>query len=139
MKCSMCKRDKGKKEFHKNKNKPSGFHSLCKECHKVVRRKSYIKNKEIISVRQSQKRKEILDYINVNYKNRPCTDCKNTYHPECLDFDHLETGNKINCISRLVRGYTLKMIEKEILKCELVCANCHRLRTYHRRLQTINK
>jgi hypothetical protein len=29
-------------------------------------------------------------------------------------------------------GFSWAAIKKEILKCEVVCANCHRIRTYDR-------
>jgi len=62
-------------------------------------------------------------------KDAPCTDCGTTYPPECMDFDHL-SDDKIENVSRMVYGsYSLAALTSEINKCELVCANCHRIRT----------
>jgi hypothetical protein len=48
-----------------------------------------------------------------------------------LDFDHLR-DKKYN-VSRMIHdGFSWKAIQKEIEKCEVVCANCHRLRTHNR-------
>jgi hypothetical protein len=59
-----------------------------------------------------------------------CIDCGVKNHI-ILDFDHLK-DKKYN-ISRMIHdGFSWPAIEKEILKCEVVCANCHRIRTYHR-------
>ncbi len=62
-------------------------------------------------------------------KNLPCVDCKNTFPPVCMHFDHL--GNKFMDISSMVL-YSKKRLLAEIAKCELVCANCHAIRTYKR-------
>lgn len=69
-----------------------------------------------------------------NYKkDKPCLDCGVVYPPFVLDFDHVR-GNKASSISDLVaKGASLQVISKEISKCDLVCANCHRVRTFSRR------
>jgi len=59
----------------------------------------------------------------------PCVDCGNA-DPIVLDFDHVN-GNKRKSVSSM-RAYSLKTILKEIQKCEVVCSNCHRKRTYAR-------
>lgn len=61
------------------------------------------------------------------YKNRPCMDCGNSFPPECMDWDHV--GKKNKNVSRI---RNLKEFLEEIELCELVCANCHRIRTSRR-------
>lgn len=62
-----------------------------------------------------------------------CTDCGVKNHI-ILDFDHLR-DKKYN-ISRMVHdGFSWRAILKEIDKCEIVCANCHRIRTHNRFLE----
>ena len=59
-----------------------------------------------------------------------CVDCGITNHI-MLDFDHLH-DKKYN-ISRMIHdGFSWAAIKKEIAKCEVVCANCHRVRTHDR-------
>lgn len=59
-----------------------------------------------------------------------CVDCGINNHI-VLDFDHLR-DKKYN-VSRMIHdGFSWKAILKEIAKCEVVCANCHRIRTHHR-------
>lgn len=59
-----------------------------------------------------------------------CVDCGETNHI-VLDFDHIK-DKKYN-VSRMIHdGFSWKAIMKEIEKCEVVCANCHRIRTYNR-------
>jgi len=63
----------------------------------------------------------------------PCTDCNKRYPAQVMEFDHL--GDKNEEISVMVgRNPKPSALFAEIAKCELVCANCHRIRTINRRL-----
>lgn len=64
-------------------------------------------------------------------KAAPCSDCKNTFPPECMDYDHVR-GLKKTIIGRMQTWKRSAIIE-EIAKCDLVCSNCHRIRTKKRR------
>ena len=67
-----------------------------------------------------------------NYKaTRPCKDCGGKFHPDAMDFDHCR-GKKLFEISK-AGAKPLLRIATEIAKCDLVCANCHRIRTASRR------
>ena len=70
-------------------------------------------------------------------KQGPCVDCHHTFHPCQMDFDHVR-GVKLACVSTL-GGYSGAQrparLVAEMAKCDLVCANCHRLRTFFRRQQ----
>ena len=71
------------------------------------------------------------EFVN-NLKRVPCTDCKVSYPPYVMDFDHL--GDKKLSINRLVqKGYSIESILEELKKCEVVCSNCHRTRTKNRK------
>ena len=63
-----------------------------------------------------------------------CIDCGYNVHPQALEFDHLPQFKKHKDVSQLVRFHTHSWGEvlEEISKCELVCANCHRVRTFER-------
>ena len=62
-----------------------------------------------------------------------CKDCKATFpsYPEVFDFDHL--WGKQEAIGRMLPVATWEAIVDELQKCELVCSNCHRIRTVERR------
>lgn len=65
------------------------------------------------------------------YKCRPCTDCGVRYEPHIMDFDHV-IGEKKFSVSSSILHRKLEDILEEIAKCEVVCSNCHRDRTYRR-------
>ena len=81
--------------------------------------------------RHRQANKQRLDDL----KNKPCLDCGNVYPPCCMDFDHIKP--KYKNVGHMTNGAYSKMI-LEIDKCELVCSNCHRIRTNKRRLEREN-
>lgn len=90
------------------------------------------KNQKDKTRERSQSRREKIRNILKKIKEKAgCSDCQ-TMHPYyMLDFDH--TGDdKIDALSVMTRWYPIEDIMKEIQKCEVVCANCHRIRSYKR-------
>lgn len=69
-------------------------------------------------------------------KDAPCTDCGGRFHSEAMQFDHLDSSKKFKMIS-LMYTYCRERIDEEVAKCELVCANCHAVRTYERRTRVV--
>lgn len=73
---------------------------------------------------RNKTRKYVFEYL----KNNPCIDCGEK-EPCCLDFDHVK-GTKYKTICKMVQGcYSIEKVHKEISKCEVRCANCHRKKT----------
>jgi hypothetical protein len=67
----------------------------------------------------------IVDYL----RTHPCVDCGER-DIVVLEFDHLR--DKTASVSRLLAANSIRRIQQEIAKCEVVCANCHRRRTARR-------
>jgi formate-dependent nitrite reductase cytochrome c552 subunit len=64
----------------------------------------------------------------------PCADCGGRYPFAAMDFDHRDPTTKQFTVSRMhIQRTTEEEIFAEVAKCDVVCANCHRLRTYRRR------
>lgn len=62
--------------------------------------------------------------------DKKCVDCGES-DPIVLEFDHINPLNKFKQISRLLSGhYSWDSVLKEIKKCDIRCANCHRRKTY---------
>lgn len=66
-------------------------------------------------------------------KNVPCMDCHQRFPPECMDFDHRDPAQKSFGIMGRVPGLPLQKLLDEAAKCDVVCANCHRIRTKNNR------
>jgi hypothetical protein len=61
-----------------------------------------------------------------------CVDCKQKYPHFMLQFDHLPQYEKLDVVANIARRYSWEKALKEIEKCEIVCANCHSIRTWER-------
>lgn len=71
-------------------------------------------------------RKLLFEYLST----KKCIDCGEN-DPIVLDFDHRIPSEKFKPVSIMLSGhYSWKSVEKEIQKCEIRCANCHRRKTY---------
>lgn len=110
----------------------------------------YCKKRECKNERQRQYRRrgdryylppgvlESVTRIEELKSTTPCMDCEGIFPPECMDFDHLR--DKVKGVSALAyAGRPWEEIQAEIDKCELVCANCHRIRTRRRANQDKGK
>ena len=64
-------------------------------------------------------------------KEVPCADCGISYPSYIMDFDH--RGDKTFSIGSSRTRVSAARLLAEIAKCDVVCANCHRARTYLRR------
>lgn len=93
-------------------------------------RRHYYKNKAYYLEKNNRRRQQLRDYVNEIKSSTPCTDCGLSYPYYVMDFDHL--GDKIDMISKLVKLGGTKKLQEELTKCEVVCANCHRIRTFER-------
>lgn len=99
---------------------------------KEGRKAYYYKNRTAHLRRLARSRQNTVVKWLENLKDAPCTDCGRKFPHECMDFDHVR-GRKlfeVNFTAYKWRG--TKKLEREIAKCELVCANCHRTRTKNR-------
>jgi hypothetical protein len=110
---------------------------LSKEEQAKASKKHYAANKEKIKERakaftaaQIVKNREYVNNIKSQF---PCTDCKQYFFPVMLDFDHTGNDKTRNIADMVARGCSIKTIQSEIDKCQIVCANCHRLRTFLRK------
>jgi 7,8-dihydro-6-hydroxymethylpterin-pyrophosphokinase len=105
-----------------------------KDRYNEYQRQFYANNKEEQTQRiyaNRAKRREKLKELIKDIKNTPCADCNIIYHPEAMDFDHI--GDKEFNVANAVRDATsADRLLKEVEKCEVVCSNCHRVRTAKR-------
>jgi hypothetical protein len=80
-----------------------------------------------------KKQKEFLaQYLKDLKEKNPCMDCKISYPYYMMDFDHVR-GTKQANVAELINTLSKKRLDEEIAKCEIVCSNCHRSRTYIRK------
>lgn len=130
-KCQTCNQQKPITEFSKNRARKDGLQTKCKTCCKERSRKYYQVNKEKQKqqiyasriTRLEQNRRFVFEYLS----NNPCSVCGET-DPRVLEFDHLR-DKEDNVTAILSSGSSQEKIMKEIQKCQVLCANCHRRKT----------
>lgn len=131
-KCSKCAEAKPDNEFNR---RGSGLQPFCKDCDRKASRDRYAaKKKDHISYvrnRKCDRIKENKEYVLSYLEENSCVDCGES-DVRCLEFDHVR-GIKIMNVSKMVHsGYPLDTVKQEIEKCEIRCANHHRIVTIER-------
>lgn len=122
--CVTCR--KRNQNYHLSTGWKSGYHSSCNKCRAKARKKNptYLQQTARARKRSTLRARQfILQYLN----QHPCVDCGNS-NPVVLEFDHVAGKSKM--ISRMiVDGCCPATIAKELKKCEVRCACCHRIKT----------
>ena len=107
--CGSCGEEKAAQDFYRDRRSSATRQSHCIACQKV--------------------RANALHVARRPDKSSPCTDCGNVFPPECMDWDHVpERGPKLFGLAQFW-GRSPEEIASELAKCDLVCSNCHRIRT----------
>jgi hypothetical protein len=129
--CARCGRSRERGEFHDSR---TGQFSYCKECRRAYDRAYYatrghVRRKE----RQAARRERIREWIAEMKRGVACMDCGGLFPSAVMHFDHLPGHQKVAPVSSLALSRTRTLVLEELKKCELVCANCHAVRTAARR------
>jgi hypothetical protein len=130
-KCTHCKITKEVGEFSldgKYVNGSSRYKSWCKGCHKLFDKKHYsTTGGKFQKAHVAKWCKEKFDLINEIKNNEKCCVCK---EPDsvCFDFHHIDPSTKKFSISRgrTRSSITFPSFKEELIKCVILCANCHR-------------
>ena len=89
-------------------------------------RKHYLKNRAARIADKNARKKRNRVFVQEYKRNNPCIRCGES-DPCCLDFHHLDKSSKFANLAEMAgRGFGLNKIIAEILKCVILCANCHR-------------
>ncbi len=130
--CPSCTKMKHRTLFSQRKDRPDGLQVYCKTCQSKVDSARYLKKKKHIRSRKKIYRKKIAQFFRDMKTGKKCSDCHNSFHFAAMQWDHLPGMTKFSDVASLAgQGRKLLALE-EIKKCELVCANCHAVRTYKR-------
>ena len=133
--CTKCKLSLPLSEFYNHKGRSKPF-SYCKKCNSKRVKEYYNRNKPLVRKNANKNRKEHLlesKKLIDERRDSPCCDCKNRFPIVCMDFDHLpEYAKMFSVCEARHRYFNLEKIKTEMEKCEVVCSNCHRIRTSKR-------
>ena len=125
--CNVCKERKELDKFHKNKQCRLGVTGTCAKCDSRRIKSWYQKNRsrrqQLANERNQKRRDEAIDFL-----GGKCMMCGGEFPRCCFDFHHRDPETKIDDISNLLRKPV--MLKEELKKCDLLCANCHRIRHF---------
>lgn len=127
--CSKCNLTKVTEEFPRNSSSKDGFGKCCKPCQRLYVNGHYLKNKDYYKNKAKNHSKAMRKVV-LEHKDYPCTDCGVSYPYYVMDFDHVQGKKKSNIAHMSNGSYSKEEILNEIDKCEIVCSNCHRIRTH---------
>lgn len=132
--CPRCATAKSRSEFYRAKNRADGLQPYCRVCRAEIDHEEYERN-----VGRTVPRRSRTSYVSARgawlrslKAGRPCTDCGRIFDPQVMQWDHLPQFEKLGDVSAAFWGRMEVEILREIAKCELVCTNCHTIRTFTR-------
>lgn len=117
--CAKCKKSLTKNEFDKDSSRKDNLSRICKDCRRNYYLERHLKYKIWFK----------------EYRQRlKCKEC-NEKRWYVLDFHHKDSSNKEMSICRMVNShFSIDRILKEMKKCKILCANCHRTLHYNENL-----
>jgi hypothetical protein len=110
---------------------------VCVNCHRLrtrdaqrrrPRRQPSAAPSQVIKLKRWKEHAALLERL----RAVSCADCGGRFDPCQMDFDHRDPSSKRYTVSRMVGKATTDAILEEVAKCDIVCGNCHRLRTWQR-------
>jgi hypothetical protein len=131
----MCGRSKPSTEFHRSR---TGQFSYCRDCRCAYDRRYYAERGK--AARFARKRAHVdleRAWMDSLKRDVPCKDCGEIFPPHVMHWDHLPGHLKLDEIGSMVGSRRREVILSEIKKCQLVCANCHVMRTVMRARRSI--
>lgn len=140
--CTTCKITKEDSEYFFRDKKTGRLHSQCKQCYSLKRRTNwelyynkhgskYRENAVKRSARLKAKlRLQMLDYLS----DKSCVICGYS-DSRALEFDHINPNSKTIGIAKAMSDiWSWNRILEEIDKCQILCANCHKIKTAEEQL-----
>ena len=124
------------KDYFRPRSNNRGLEVICKSCQRENSR-AYEQVKISSGIRRVVGRRvRLRGFLDQIKLEGGCVVCGYNANPAALDFDHLPGTTKVATIAKLFSGLTKlfsglkeQLLLEEIKKCEVVCANCHRVRT----------
>jgi hypothetical protein len=127
--CNRCLELKPLEEFQKRAKNKDGHTYMCKVCKRAYDNAHYKENPErrmYIRANSDNRIRIVREWLMDYLKSHPCVDCGND-EIVVLEFDH--RGDKEANVGDLMRSGNLATVQREVAKCDVRCANCHRRKT----------
>ncbi len=136
--CVKCGIKKPLSSFNRRTDAADGLQYWCIPCSRIATKRCCDKliddprGTNTKCTYRSARFKKIFDWYKQLKESIPCADCGIFFPYYVTDFDHRDSSKKSKPVSTMLT-YGKNIVSKEIAKCDLVCANCHRVRTMKRK------
>jgi hypothetical protein len=130
--CSRCGEKKDEAQFHRG-NHRDGLQVYCKPCRRAYDAAYHQRVKDRRREQKRRRERELRAFVNSLKRDRPCAECGGFFDLPAMQWDHLPGFIKTGNLGDIGHRTSRRRILEEIAKCELVCANCHAIRTVRRR------
>jgi len=130
--CTGCGLERPITEFPVKHKERGTRGTRCRACRSAYGKEHYQRNRDAYLARTKARRHRERDsywaWLMTYLQSHPCIDCGET-DPVVLTFDHRDDTVKVDTIGRLLSRSGWRTFLAEVAKCDVRCANCHRLRT----------
>jgi hypothetical protein len=111
---------------------------VCANCHAARTYRSFLapdRSQQGKSLRIDEKRRYWREHARLleQLRDVPCADCGVRLPYYAMQFDHRDASQKTYTVTRMIGRAGRARILEEAAKCDIVCVNCHRERTYRSR------
>lgn len=125
--CNKCNTTKPLTSFHRRKNSHQPWCIPCRKTHDHGTFKSKPQRRQSLKESTAKYREAAETLVANHLKANPCVKCGES-HILTLQFDHLR-DKKLEISTAVQRGWSLSSIKEEMNKCQVLCANCHSIKT----------
>lgn len=129
--CGKCGEEKPLEQFHLSRR--DGRQLWCKACRKLYDAEYHRRTLDRRRAAWPEKKRLFREWYCALKEGKPCADCGGSFPPDAMHWDHLPGMDKRGDVGNIARNLNRNAVLAEIKKCELVCANCHAVRTMVRR------
>ncbi len=84
------------------------------------------KDRKDYLIKAVTRRRKKIRFLAINHLGGKCIRCGYSKYPEVLEFHHKDPSQKEFNVSSKGHSRSWERVKKEIEKCILLCANCHR-------------
>jgi hypothetical protein len=132
-KCTGCGLERPITEFAIKDRGTDRRGTRCRACRSAYGKRHYANNREQYIARSKarphhQERALYWSWLMNYLASHPCVDCGET-EPVVLQFDHRDGTTKVDTVGSMLNRASWTTLLNEVAKCDVRCANCHRLRT----------
>tara|TARA_E500000331_G_scaffold327224_1_gene345994 strand:- start:84 stop:476 length:393 start_codon:yes stop_codon:yes gene_type:complete len=104
-------------------------HLYCSD--KCRRNSDQKRNQELRNKWQRENGRKNRKFLQEYKLKKGCAKCGYKEHHAALEFNHIDPSKKSGNIAEKATNWSFKKLLKEVEKCEVLCANCHRVHTWN--------